>query len=96
MIPGINRLNNGESQFTVIQDQFERQYEAAQIFSAYLPNKEFGPFKKDLEVYRKWQRIMYDKDMAEVLYETNDPEYLNAKNTSPLVLIENLLAYAKT
>ena len=96
IFPALDKLEQNESQFKVIQDSFEKHYEAALSFSSYLSGEELNTFKKSLSNYKKWQNTMYGRSTAEVMYDTNDPEYLAAQKISPISLIKEMLKYANT
>lgn len=94
--PALDKLEHGENQFNVIQDTFENQYQAAIIFSTHLKGRDLEFFKKALSNYKNWQNIMYDRSTSEIMYDTEDPEYLNAKSINPVELLKELLKYANT
>lgn len=94
--PALDKLENSESQFKVIQDTFENHYQAAIIFSAHLKDRDLKSFKTALDNYKHWQNTMYGRSTLEIMYDTEDPEYLNAKTISPINLLKELLKHAYT
>jgi hypothetical protein len=96
LIPTIDKLESGENQFGIIQDSFDHHYKSAIVYSAYLTGKDLEAFKIALQKYKHWQNTMYGRSTSEVFYDSNDPEYLNAKKTTPVSLINELLNHANT
>jgi len=96
IFPALDKLEQNENQFEIIQNSFKEHYEAALNFSSYLSGKELSGFKEALANYKNWQNTMYGRSTSEVFYNTNDPEYLNAQKIKPTVLIKELLKYANT
>lgn len=94
--PALDNLENGENQFKVIQDSFDNHYKAAILFSAHLKGRDLDLFKRALGRYKHWQNTMYGRSREEVMYDTEDPEYLEAKSINPAQLIQDLLRYANT
>ena len=94
--PALEKLENGENQFSVIQDSFENQYKAAITYSAHLQGRELETFKSALSKYKHWQNTIYGRSAAEIMYDTEDPEYLDAKATNPIKLMNDLLEHANT
>ena len=94
--PALDKLEQGENQFKVIQDSFKNEYDASINYSAYLKGKELKSFTKALKSYNHWQNTMYGRSTSEVLYNTEDPEYLEAQSKSPVDLINTLLKHANT
>ena len=50
----------------------------------------------DNNSYIKWQSVVYDRDQSEILYETNDPEYLKYKSIDLQEYIDKLLKIIKS
>lgn len=94
--PALDKLENGENQFNVIQDSFDTHYQAAITFSSYLGGKELESFKNTLKEYKHWQNTMYGRSREEVMYDTEDPEYLEAKAIKPIKFLKELLRHANT
>jgi len=96
VIPTIDALENGEAQFDVIQGNFDKHYQAAINYSAYLNGRELELFRSALSEYKNWQNTMYGRSTAEIMYDTEDPEYLSAKEKKPAQLLNDLLKHANT
>jgi len=79
LTPALDELENGENQFNVIQSSFETHYQAAITFSAHLKGEELESFKNVLKKYKHWQNTMYGRSREEIMYDTEDPDYLAAK-----------------
>jgi hypothetical protein len=94
--PLLDKLESGENQFNTIQDSFENHIRAAVTFSAHLKGKELKSFESALNEYRHWQNTIYGGSTAEIMYDTEDPEYLEEKAKDPMELIKGLLKYANT
>jgi hypothetical protein len=96
VIPALNALANGGSQFNIIQNSFNMHHEAALQYSAYLEWSDRELFFNDLKIYTEWRKELYGKDRVENLYDTNCSLYLRAKATDPVTLINKLLSHACT
>jgi len=94
--PVLDKLERGENQFNTINDSFETHLQAASTFSAHLNGKELVSFESSLNNYRHWQDTLYGRSASEVMYDTEDPEYLEAKAKKPIGLIKELLRHANT
>jgi len=96
IIPSLNELANGGSQFNIIQNSFNKHHEAALKYSAYLEGDDRELILNDLKIYSEWRRELYGKDREEILYDTICPLYLKAKATDPVTLLNKLLSHACT
>lgn len=96
VVPALDELENGGNQFKIIQGAFDSHYKAALIYSAYLNTRELKSFKSALTDYKRWQNTVYGRSTEEILYDTNDQEYLREKKINPISLINELLKYANT
>lgn len=96
VLPALDALENGESQFSVIQNSYETHCKAAVSFSAFLKGRDLESFKEALSAYRFWRETVYGRSTAEILYDTNDPEYLAEKEKSAQSMLSELLKYAET
>jgi hypothetical protein len=96
VIPTIDELEQGKGQFDVIQDSFDKHYQAAINYSVYLNGRESDSFRRALDEYKQWQNIMYGHSPSEIMYNTEDPEYLSAKEKTPTLLLNELLKFANT
>ncbi|MFT6910298.1 MAG: hypothetical protein ACJAS1_007026 [Oleiphilaceae bacterium] len=96
VIPAIDELEHGNSQFDIIQSNFDNHYQAAIDYSVYLNGRELDSFRAALSEYKQWRNIMYGRSASEIFYDTEDPEYLSAKEKKPDFLLNELLKYANT
>jgi hypothetical protein len=96
VIPTIYALEDGKSQFDIIQSNFDKHYQASINYSVYLNGRELGLFRAALSEYKKWKNTMYGRSASEIMYDTEDPEYLSAKEKKPAHLLNELLKYANT
>jgi len=94
--PALDKLKRGENQFKTIQDSCEIHFQAATTFSAHLKGNELEFFETALNNYRHWQDTVYGRTTTEIMYDTEDPEYLEEKSRSPIELLKELLKYANT
>ena len=94
--PALDKLERGENQFKAIQNSYENHFQAAITFSAHLKGKNLKSFESALNNYRHWQDTVYGRSTAEIMYDTEDPEYLEEKAKNPVKLIKELLKYANT
>jgi hypothetical protein len=94
--PALYKLENGDSQIRVIQDTFETHYQAAITFSTYLKGAELESFNTALDHYKQWQSTMCGRDTSEIMYNAEDPKYLNAKVINPIDLLKKLSMHANT
>ena len=94
--PTLDKLERGENQFNTIQDSYENHFQAAITFSAHLKGNSLESFESALNDYRYWQNTVYGRSTAEIMYDTEDPEYLEQKAKNPIELLKELLKYANT
>jgi hypothetical protein len=96
LIPVLDILENNGNQFETVKESFDRHYSAAIDFSIYLSGKELQSFKYAIANYKQWKNIMCGRSLEEMLYETNDPEFLKARAIKPATLITALLVFTNT
>lgn len=77
-------------------DVYHRQHNAAMEYSATLEGSNLRKFNLAVNEFTDWFSVACNLSRAEIMYESDDPEYLNIKAKDPLVLIENILKYANT
>ena len=96
IIPALYTVENGDSQIRVIQDTFETHYQTAITFSTYLKGAELESFNMALDHYKQWQSAMCGRYTSEIMYNAEDPKYLNAKVINPIDLLKKLSMHANT
>ncbi len=94
--PALIDLEGGKSQFSAIQGSFDNHVAAARDYSAFLVERKRRKFLSALQDYEEWRENLYGRDREETLYDTEAPDYVNAKNTNPVHLLKTLLSYAPT
>lgn len=94
--PALMELEKGKSAFEVMKESYEKHIDAALEYSAYLNGRELDKFKYDLERYEHWEDVVYGRSTAEIMYDTNDPEYLEMKSKDPVMFLNALIKHANT
>ena len=96
LMPAIIEIERGKNPPTIVAENFNTHYEAAVNYSSYLKGRSLDSFKKDLEKYKKWHKLVCNRSDEQIFYENDDPEYREMLEVGPLKYINQLLKYANT
>lgn len=95
LLNSLRDVNSGKSQFEVTKSNFLDHMTLGKKYAATLSKQELAKFSLVFDDYIKWQSVIYDRDQSEILYETNDPEYLKYKSIDLQEYIDKLLKIIK-
>jgi hypothetical protein len=89
------RIEAGENEVVVIADQYPTHDNARLKFVDYLSGQKAKRFAEDWQTYKDWHAAVCHRSDADVLYNSNDPTYIQKKNIRAAALIEGILNHAR-
>jgi hypothetical protein len=90
------RIEAGENEVQVIEDQFPRHEDARLKYLDYLSGRKAASFDRDWKRYKEWYAVVCNRSTPQVLYESNDPKYLENRAVKVARLIEAVLKHARS
>lgn len=89
------RIEVGDHEVGVIADQFAAHQDARLKYADYLSGRRARRFIEDWNKYKEWHTVMCGRSPAQVLYESDDPRYVEQTAIRATTLIERLLRHAR-